>query len=84
MPNNLRTWLRDKCLPTSDHKDRGARFWTAVQIQSLTWFVVESCEKRGEDMKRWVALGQTLEGADDCGLRPDYPRRFASFGGIAK
>lgn len=54
MPNHIRTLLRDECPPTSANKDRGTRYWVAVEIQSSTWFVVESCVKRGEDIKRWV------------------------------
>jgi hypothetical protein len=54
MSNQLRTFLRDECPPTPRGQDRGTRYWRAVEIQSSTWFVVESCVKRGEDIQRWI------------------------------
>jgi hypothetical protein len=56
MPNQIRTLLRDEYTMVENQRERGSRYWTAAELLSQTWFVVESCiDVSGKkEIRRWV------------------------------
>ena len=56
MQSHIRTVLKHEHTPNTQDKERGSRYWAAVEVLSQTWFVVETCIKEaGEnEIKRWI------------------------------
>lgn len=56
MPYQIRTLVRHEDTTEGPYKERGSRYWTAAELLSSTWFVVESCiEISGvNEIRRWV------------------------------
>lgn len=56
MPYQIRTTLRHEDAAQDLGRERGSRYWTAAEVLSSTWFLVETCvEVSGvNEIKRWV------------------------------
>ena len=56
MRGQIRTVLSQEDKSDTNDKERGSRYWTAAEIQTSTWFVVETCfEQLGENViQRWI------------------------------
>ena len=56
MQSHIRTVLKHEHTPTTQDKERGSRYWAAVEVLSQTWFVVETCIEEAEknEIKRWI------------------------------
>ena len=56
MPQSLRTLVRHEDLSQNRDKERGSRYWSAVEILASTWFVLETCIDVGgvNEIRRWV------------------------------
>ena len=57
MPYQIRTLVRHEDTTEGPYKERGSRYWTAAELLSSTWFVVETCiEVSGvNEIRRWVS-----------------------------
>ena len=56
MHQSLRTLVRHEDLSQSRDKERGFRYWSAAEVLSSTWFVLETCiDVCGvNEIRRWV------------------------------
>ena len=56
MPKSIRTLVRHEDSSPDLDKERGSRYWSAAELLSSTWFVVETCiEVSGvNEIRRWV------------------------------
>ena len=56
MPHQIRTLVRHEDTTEGPYKERGSRYWTAVELLAATWFVVETCiEISGvNEIRRWI------------------------------
>lgn len=56
MRYQIRTVLKQEDMSSSPDKERGSRYWSAAEIGSSTWFVVETRVEEWETTKtqRWV------------------------------
>lgn len=72
MRNQIRTLLRDECITQGSSRKRGSRYWTAAEVSSPTWFVVESCiEVSGRhEIQRWVTTSVHHAASIQRGLEP--------------
>lgn len=65
MQSQIRTVLKHEHTSSSPDKERGSRYWTAAEVMSPTWFVIETCIKEagGNEIKRWVttSIGEAAQ-----------------------
>lgn len=65
MPQQIRTLVRHEDVSPSVDKERGSRYWSAAEIMSSVWFVVEaSVEVSGRfELRRWVttSIGEAAQ-----------------------
>lgn len=54
--HQIRTVLKHECPPPPVNKGRGSRYWSAAEILSSTWYVVESCveAETKNQVNRWM------------------------------